>query len=155
MHKGEEAAYAAFVGIDWADKKHDVCLQVAGLEKRERLVLEHRPGAIQAWAAQLRERFSGAPVAVSVELSRGPIVSALLEHDFFVLFPVQPTTVANYRKAFSPSGAKDDPTDAEVILELLVRHRDKLKRLEPESGECERCGGWSSGAGTWCKTGRV
>jgi transposase len=135
MHKQEESAYAAFIGIDWADRKHDICLQVAGGEKRERLVLEHRPGVIQAWAEQLRERFAGAPVAVSVELSRGPIVSALLEHDFFVLFPVQPTTVANYRKAFSPSGAKDDPTDAEVILELLVRHRDKLKRLEPEGGE--------------------
>ena len=30
MHKQEESAFAAFVGIDWADKKHDVCLQVAG-----------------------------------------------------------------------------------------------------------------------------
>ena len=101
MHKQEESAYAAFIGIDWADKKHDICLQVAGVEKRERLVLEHRPRAVQAWAEQLRERFGGAPVAVSGELSRGPIVSALLEHDFFVLFPVQPTTVANYRKAYS------------------------------------------------------
>lgn len=135
MHKGEEEAYAAFVGIDWADKKHDICLQVAGTAKRERLVLEHRPGAIQAWAEKLRERFGGAPVAVSVELSRGPVVSALLEHDFFRLFPVQPTTVANYRKAFAPSGAKDDPTDAEVILELLVRHRDKLQPLRPESAD--------------------
>ena len=72
---------------------------------------------------------------MSVELSRGPVVSALLEHDFFRLFPVQPTTVANYRKAFAPSGAKDDPTDAEVILELLVRHRDKLKPLALESAD--------------------
>ena len=72
MHKGEEHAYAAFVGIDWADKKHDVCLQVAGSARRERLILEHRPGAIQAWAEQLRERFAGALVAVSVELTRGP-----------------------------------------------------------------------------------
>ena len=70
MHKGEDEVYAAFVGIDWADKKHDVCLQVAGSAKRERLVLEHRSGVIQAWAEQLRERFGGAPVAVSVELSR-------------------------------------------------------------------------------------
>ncbi len=97
MHKHEESAYAAFIGIDWADKKHDICLQVSGVEKRERLVLEHRPAAIQAWAEHLRERFAGARVAVSVELSRGPIVSALLAHDFFVLFPVQPTTVANYQ----------------------------------------------------------
>jgi transposase len=132
MHKQEESAYAAFIGIDWADKKHDICLWVPGQEQRERLVLEHRPRAIQAWAEQLRERFAGASIAVSLELSQGPIVSALLEHDFFVLFPVQPTTVARYRAAFTPSRAKDDPTDAEIALELLIRHRDKLKRLEPE-----------------------
>jgi hypothetical protein len=66
MHKREERSFAAFIGIDWADKKHDVCLWVPGVEKRERLVLEHSPRAIQAWAEQLRERFRGAPVAVSL-----------------------------------------------------------------------------------------
>ena len=35
--------FAAFIGIDWADKKHDVCLHVPGQKKRERSVLEHRP----------------------------------------------------------------------------------------------------------------
>jgi hypothetical protein len=129
MHKSEDAA---FVGIDWADKKHDICLWVPGQEKRERLVLEHRPEDSHAWARQLRERFGGAAVAVSVELREGPIVWALLEHDVFVLFPVPRTTVARYRSAFRPSGAKDDPTDAEVILKLLVRHRNKLQQLQPE-----------------------
>ncbi len=38
------ADYAALVGIDWADCKHDLCLQAAGSDRRERLVLEHRPG---------------------------------------------------------------------------------------------------------------
>jgi len=56
MHKGEEEAYAAFVGIDWADKKHDICLWVPGQTKPERFVLEHRPEAIHAWARELRER---------------------------------------------------------------------------------------------------
>jgi hypothetical protein len=86
--------FAAFIGIDWADEKHDICLVVAGSDKRERGVLEHRPAALREWADSLRERFGGAPVAVCIELSQGPIVSALLEHDFFVLFPVQPTTLA-------------------------------------------------------------
>lgn len=125
--------FAAFVGIDWADKKHDVCLLAAGEEKPERLVLPHRPTAIREWAEKLRQRFEGAPIAIALELSQGPVVSALLEHDLFVLFPVQPNTVARYRKAFTPSRAKDDPTDAELILELLLRHTDKLTRLEPES----------------------
>jgi hypothetical protein len=125
--------FAAFIGIDWADKKHDICLVVAGNDKRERSVLEHRPAALRGWADALRERFGGAPIAVCLELSQGPIVSALLEHDFFVLFPVQPTTLARYRNAFTPSRAKDDPTDAEFALELLLRHPEKLARLEQES----------------------
>src|ERR1051326_4183884 len=111
--------FAAFIGIDWADRKHDVCLAVPGSTKLEYLVLEHRPAAIRAWAEKLRERFGGATVAVCLELSRGPIVSALLEHDFFVLFPVQPATLARYRSAFTTSRAKDDPTDAAIALELL------------------------------------
>jgi transposase len=134
MHKREVPPFAAFIGIDWADKKHDICLWVPGTDDRERLVLEHSSRAIQAWADKLRERFGGAPVAVSLELARGPIVSALLEHDFFVLFPVQPSMLARYRRAFTPSRAKDDPTDAELALELLLRHREKLERLKPESG---------------------
>jgi transposase len=42
-------------------------------------------------------------------------------------------TLAKYREAFTPSHAKDDPTDAEYQLELLVLHRDKLKALNPQS----------------------
>jgi len=125
--------FAASIGIDWADKKHDICLSVAGSTKRERSVVQHTPAALRDWADQLRARFGGAPVAVCIELSQGPIVSALLEHDFFVLFPVQPKTLARYRETFTISGAKDDPTDAEFALELLLRHPEKLTRLDPES----------------------
>ena len=28
-------AFAAFVGLDWADAKHDVCLQAAGTAQRQ------------------------------------------------------------------------------------------------------------------------
>jgi hypothetical protein len=114
----QKDGFAAFIGIDWADRKHDVCLSVAGSDKRERLVLEHRPALIREWAEILRQRFGGARVAVCLELTQGPIVSALLEHDFFVLFPVQPTTLARYRSAFTTSRAKDDPTDAEYALQV-------------------------------------
>jgi hypothetical protein len=118
----EVSQFAAFIRIDWADRKHDVCIQVAGCDAREFSILEHRPIAIEAWAKSLRDRFGGRPIAVCLELADGPIVSALLEHDFFTLFPINPSTLARYRKAFSPSGAKDDPTDAAIALDLLHRH---------------------------------
>ena len=125
--------FAAFIGLDWADAKHDICLQVAGSAHREFFVLEHRPEAIDAWVQTLRTRFNGQPVAVCLELKKGPIVSALRTYDFLVLFPVNPLTVAKYREAFTPSRAKDDPSDAELQVELLLKHRDKLTPLTPQS----------------------
>ena len=59
-------------------------------------------------------------------------MSALQNSDFLVLFPVNPLTVAKYREAFTPSRAKDDPTDAALQVELLLKHRDKLKPLQPQ-----------------------
>jgi transposase len=126
-------AFAAFIGLDWADAKHDICLQAAGSARREFLVLEHRPEAIDTWVQTLRARFHGQPVAVCLELHKGPIVSALRQYDCLVLFPVNPFTLAKYREAFTPSRAKDDPTDAELQVELLLKHRDKLTPLIPQS----------------------
>ena len=131
----QASAFAAFIGIDWADRKHDVCLQVPGASAPEASVLEHRPKAIDAWARQLRERFGGRRIAVCLELAQGPIVSALLEHDFFVIFPVNPSTLAKYRRALVPSGAKDDPTDAALALDFLRRHPEKLAPLRRESDD--------------------
>ena len=133
MKRESQEEFAAFVGLDWADAKHDVCLQATGTERREFLILEHRPEAIDAWVHTLRTRFNGQPVAVCLELNKGPIVSALRQYDFLVLFPVNPLTVAKYREAFTPSRAKDDPTDAELQVELLLKHRDKLTPLAPQS----------------------
>src|SRR5262252_9441933 len=126
-------AFAAFVGLDWADAKHDVCLQAAGSTKREYCQLEHTPEAIDAWVTTLRTRFHGQPVAICLELNKGPIVSALRKYDFLVLFPINPLTLARYREAFTPSRAKDDPTDAALQLALLLTHRDKLQPLHPQS----------------------
>src|SRR3989454_7094198 len=125
--------FAAFVGIDWADAKHAICLQAAGTATREGFQLDHTPEAIEAWGTTLRTRFSGQPVAICLELNKGPLVFALRKDDFLVLFPLNPLTLARYRAAFTPSRAKDDPTDAALQLALLRTHRDKLQPLNPQS----------------------
>ena len=73
------------------------------------------------------------PSRVCLEIAKGPLVYALQKYDFLVLFPVNPATLAKYREAFTPSRAKDDPTDAELALELLLRHRDQAQPLKPQS----------------------
>jgi transposase len=124
---------AAFVGIDWAAAKHAGCLPAAGAAKRECCELEHTPEAIDAWVTARRTRLNGQPVAIGLERNQGPLVFALRTDDFLVLFPLHPLTLARYRAAFTPSRAKDDPTDAALQLELLLTHRDKLQPLHPQS----------------------
>ncbi len=124
--------FAAFIGLDWADQKHDLCLSVAGSESLERSVLEQSPEALDAWAAGLRERFGGRKVAVCLEQTRGAVLHGLMKYDFLVLFPLPPARLASYREAVTSSGAKDDPTDAQLIWDYLVRHRDRLAAWKPD-----------------------
>ena len=128
-----ENEFAAFVGIDWADQKHAWAMQTAsGVEHG---FPAHTPEAVEAWAVELGRRFAGRAIAVALEQSRGALLFMLTKYVHLVRFPIHPTTLANYRQGFRPSGAKSDPSDADTALELLVRHRDKLRRLNPDTTE--------------------
>lgn len=132
MNGFSHQSFTAFVGIDWADKKHDVCIQAANSRQREFAVISHQVELLDEWAQSLVQRF-GSPIAVAVELSKGPIVYALQKFDCFVIYPINPSTLAKYREAFTPSKAKDDPTDAEFAIDLLLHHPDRFKPLHPQS----------------------
>lgn len=127
--------FAAFIGIDWADKKHDICEMAAGVNKPQFSVISSKPASLHAWAMSLKERYPEKIIAVSCELIKGPLIFALSKYKHIILFPINPSTVAKYRKAFSPSGAKNDPSDALIQAEILMRHMDKLKPIRPESPE--------------------
>jgi len=122
----------AFVGIDWADQQHAVCLSPADSLTPEQFNLPHTPEAIAEFVARLRTRFGGQPVAIALEQARGALLYALMGYDFILLYPINPATSKRYRDAFAPSGAKDDPVDAHLIWQLLVKHRDQLRPWQPE-----------------------
>jgi hypothetical protein len=126
-----EPEWAAFVAIDWADQKNFWRLLPAGSQHSEEGQLENTPEAVDAWAANLEQRFHGRPVAVCLEQSRGPLVYMLSKYAHLVLFPVHPTTAARYRETFTPSGAKADSSDTASLLDLLLRHHERLRRLQP------------------------
>ena len=98
-------------------------------------VINHSPADIRDWARTLRKGLKGQMVAVAVELKNGPLVSALLEFDFITIIPVAPNALAKYRETFCQSGAKDDPSDAYLIVDFVYRHHEKLSVLEPDTPE--------------------
>jgi transposase len=129
MNTTEEKHFAALVAIDWADAKHEVALYAVGAKKIEHGTLQHRPEALRQWVGELRTRFGGAPVAVIVEQTRGALIHALIDEEFLCLFPANPAMVAHLRKAFHNSGAKSDLADCDLLLEILLKHRDRLRPL--------------------------
>ena len=129
--KQDDIRVAAFVGFDWADEKHAGALSPAG-RRMQTYELDQTPEAIDQWATKLRQRFGGQPIAVCLEQSKGALIYALMKYDFLVLYPVNPKQLKRFREALAPSGAKDDPGDAVWIVELLMKHRDRLHAWKPD-----------------------
>jgi transposase len=133
--------FQATIGLDWADKKHDLWVRPADGSKSQHVQLEHTAEAIHEWVAKLRERFPNGSVAIAVETSRGPVLSALRAYDFIVIFAVNPKCLKDYRAAFQVSGAKSDRSDAQLLEEMVRLHRDRLKALHPDDALTRKIGG--------------
>lgn len=131
----DQLPLAARIGLDWADGHHDLALLPAGSDQVERIRIAHTPEALREFLGQLQCRFDGQPVGVCLEKCRGAIIHALLEYGFVRLFPVNPLTLSRFREAWKTSRAKDDPTDAEYLLDILCKHPDRLRCWTPDDPE--------------------
>jgi transposase len=130
---GQPVEYAAWIAVDWGDEKHAWALQAANSDVIEQGVMENKPEVVDVWVADLMERFGQCQIAVAFEQTRGTLASMLGKYPHLVLYPIHPTSLARYREAFTPSGAKDDPPDALLLLDLVRRHGEKLRRWEPDT----------------------
>ena len=125
--------YAILVGLDWADQKHDLQWRETATGEVHTRVLAQSPEAIHEWIGTLQTKYPEGRIAVCLEQSRGAVVYALMGYGDVDLYPVNPLTLAEYRKAFRPSGAKDDPVDAGLLLDLLQRHPEILRVWHPDT----------------------
>ncbi len=112
-----------FVGVDWAEEHHDVC--VMGSDGRVRA--KGRVGNDLAGIAKIHNLIGGtvpdelddeAVVTVGIETDRGLLVRALVAVGYRVL-AVNPLSVDRYRDRHRVSGAKSDPGDARVLADMV------------------------------------
>src|SRR5262245_57508317 len=125
----------AWVGLDWADQQHVICLHEVATGHSAITCLEQKPEALQDWLSQLRQRFSGAPVAIVLEQARGAVIYALLSADFVRLYPVNPQSLASYRRAYAVSGAKSDPADAVLLMERVRNSPERFRVWNPDDAD--------------------
>lgn len=124
--------FAAFIGMDWGDKEHVYQIFDVALQEVKQGKLQQNPNSLAAWADKIQKRYPSQKIAISIEQSKGAVINFLMEYDCFEVYVIAPKFAAKYREAFTNSGAKDDSNDSGFLLDILMRHRDKLSpwRLE-------------------------
>ena len=66
-----------FIGIDWADEKHDIHI-IDRNGKGCHQLLQHSAENIDAWVGEMLKLAGGQPIAIMLEQSRGALVYALM-----------------------------------------------------------------------------
>lgn len=122
-----------FVGDDWAEAYHDVCLMtdsgepvgyerlgegVEGIGRFHELVGEHVSDPSQ--------------VVVGIETDQGLWVDALVAAGYQV-FGINPLAVARYRDRHHLSGAKSDRADAKLLADVVRTDRQNHYRVASDS----------------------
>lgn len=127
--------FAAVLSFDWADDKHDYCLWDHASGSMKSGVIQHRPEILNEFLCTVRDRYPGQQIAVGLEQSKGALMYLLMGYGCFTLYVTHPATVAAVRAAWKPSGAKDDPTDADLIMEIVRDSSHKIRVWKPETPE--------------------
>lgn len=121
----------AWVGIDWADESHEVCEYDVETGSKQKYAIKHSSESLQEWLNQLRIRYGGSQVAVVLEQGRGGLIYALMRTDFIEMYPVNPQSLAKFRKALYPSGAKSDPPDADLLQAMVRQNPERFRAWTP------------------------
>jgi transposase len=119
--------YAALVALDWGDQEHAFALRSG--TKHETGTIPASAESIHPWLEDLGQRHGYRPIALAIEAGKNALLHALTAYPWLTVYPVHPATSERFRQAFTPSGAKSDGPDAEVLLTVLDQHRDQLRAL--------------------------
>lgn len=124
-----------FVGNDWADDHHDVCvMDSAGKVLAERRFAEGLAGMAQLQDLLACHADDPSEVMVGSETDQGMWVEYLLAAGC-VVYAVNPKSVARYRERFRPGGGKSDRSDARMLADMVRTDRHLHRQAGGNSEE--------------------
>jgi transposase len=124
----EDEQVDIWVGIDWGSETHQVCVLSAGGKPLGEESTEHSGPGLAGLVSWLEEMAPPSRIAAAIEVPRGPVVEALVEHGIAV-FAINPKQLDRFRDRFTAAGAKDDRRDALVLASALRTDRAAFRRV--------------------------
>ena len=122
-----------FLGVDWAEEHHDVCLlDDEGNRLEKARVPEGIEGVRRIHALVTNHAADPGEVAVGIETDRGLLVGALVGAGYQV-YAVNPLAVSRYRERHGVSRAKSDQADAKLLADLVRTDRHNHRQVRGDS----------------------
>ena len=126
-----------FVGDDWSEDHHDVCLMdQAGMRLAWRRLPEGLTGIRQLHELIAEHAEEPDQVVIGIETDRGLWAGALAAAGYLV-FAVNPLAVARYRDRHHVWGGKSDASDAKLLADLVRTDRHNHRPIAGDSLDAE------------------
>jgi transposase len=126
-----------YLGVDWADKTHQLYVADESARKIKELEVQQTPEEMAELGRWLDESQSnGIELWAAIEKPHGRIVDFLLDHAV-VVYPINPKALDRARDRFRMSQSKSDGFDAYVLAEFLRTDHAHLRALEPNTAEAQ------------------
>ena len=122
-----------YVGIDWAEAHHDVCVldEDGGILAKGR-VADDLEGVARLHQMAADHAEEPSEVVVGIETDRGLLVGSLVATGYRV-YAINPMAASRYRDRHAVSRAKSDPGDAKVLADLVRTDRHNHREVAGDS----------------------
>jgi transposase len=123
-----------FLGVDWAEEHHDVCLLDGEGNRLEKARVPEGIEGVARIHALVANHAEPGEVVVGIETDRGLLVGALVGAGYQV-YAVNPLAVNRYRERHGVSRAKSDKADAKLLADLVRTDRHNHRQVRGDSEE--------------------
>ena len=123
-----------YIGIDWSEKKHDVCFMHANGEVLQTIQVTHSvSGFVTLNKCREELGVDANACVVGLETAHNLLVDYLWEQDYEQIYVLPPNAVKSAQRQYRQSGAKDDRWDARLIADLLRMNQDRYSVWRPDN----------------------
>lgn len=117
-----------FIGLDWAARRHELCVVDGAGNVVERFGFAHSEQGLADALARLAQIAPPSELPVAIERPSGLLVERLLAAGHPIV-PIHPNAFKAARPRWGGAGAKSDPGDAYCLADYLRTDGHRLRRL--------------------------
>ena len=119
-----------YLGIDWSERKHDVCMINECGEVIQQLVIEHSPeGFLALDMARRKMEIEARECVVGLETAHNLLVDFLWDQGYEQVYVLPPNAVKSAQGRYRQSGAKNDASDCPADCRYAAHRPGTLHSL--------------------------